>query len=107
MVRVGAFILILALGIYGGIKAWPILRGPSILVENPVSFSIAPRGMLEIRGRTRHTDTLTLNGALVLIDQEGRFMKTLLLPSGGAILSFTATDRFGRTTTEKRVVYIP
>ena len=105
--RFGTLLLIVVLVFYGGVKAWPILRGPSIEIANPNEYSIAPRGLVALSGIAKHTETLTLNGALLLIDQEGRFEKTLLLGSGGAILSLTATDRFGRTTTEKRVIYIP
>jgi hypothetical protein len=105
--RISALIAILALIGYGGIKAWPMIRGPFIELSSPLSYSTAPDGAVTLSGMATHTETLSLNGGLLLMDQEGRFLTTLLLPSGGAILSLTATDRFGRSTTVQRVVYIP
>ncbi len=98
--------LVILLG-YGGIKAWPLLSGPSLEITSPTDYAQADNGFITISGVAHHTESLVLNDGLLLIDQEGRFEKTLLLPSGGAILSLTATDRFGRSVTERRTVYIP
>lgn len=107
MIRTTAAIVLSLLVVYGVIKAVPILMGPSIRIDAPVDFSTSPDGFTTLSGRAVHTQTLTLNGAPFLIDEKGRFEGTLLLPKGGAILSLVATDRFGRTTSETRTVYIP
>lgn len=107
MIRTAAAIVLSLLAVYGVVKAVPILAGPSIQVEAPADFSTSPEGFTTLSGRAVHTQTLTLNGAPFLIDETGRFEGTLLLPKGGAILSLVATDRFGRTTSVTRTVFIP
>ena len=99
-----ALILFLVVG-YGLIKAWPLLRGPEIRLNQEV-MGTAP-GVIILSGRALHTETLHLNGGILLIDSEGNFEKILTLPPGGAILSLTATDRFGRSVYERREVFVP
>jgi hypothetical protein len=97
-------ILILVLG-YGLVKAWPLLRGPEIRLNPEVPGQAA--GVVTISGRAVHTETLLLNGGILLIDSDGNFEKTLTLPPGNAILSLTATDRFGRSVYERHDVFVP
>lgn len=97
-------VLLLVLG-YGFIKAWPLVDGPEIRFNEDISGQ-AP-GVVTISGRALHTETLYLNGGILLIDDKGNFEKTLTLPRGSAILSLTATDRFGRSVYERREVFIP
>ena len=102
---IAAVILFLLLG-YGAYAALPILSGPSLAIVSPDGFQLLPGGHTLIEGTASHAETLWLNGAPLLMDQEGRFKAVLTLPSGGAILSLTATDRFGREITERRSVFV-
>lgn len=106
-VRVFATIILVLLVGYGAVKALPLLSGPSLEVISPAPYASQPDGYLPIRGVAKHTETLIINGGQVLIDQEGRFEKLLLLAPGSAIITLTATDRFGRSITERRSVFIP
>ena len=99
-------LLVLLLG-YGIIKGLPLIMGPSLEISSPEEFSSAPDGFVSLSGVDHYTETLYLNGETLLIDQEGAFQKELLLPSGGGILVLTATDRFGRSVTKERTVYVP
>lgn len=101
-----AVVLLLLLG-YGAIKAFPLIRGPYITIDFPTNYTTFPDGSVTVSGVAHNTEALFLNGGPLLIDPEGRFFKSLLLPSGGAILTLTANDRFGRTTTEQRTVHVP
>ncbi len=105
--RTTAVVVLLILIGYGGFKAWPLLSGPSLSISSPAPYASLPDGYLTIAGTAKHTESLIINDGQVFIDQEGRFSKTLLMPAGGAILTLTATDRFGRSTTERRSVFIP
>lgn len=104
--RTIAAVFLFVLLAYGGVAAWPILSGPSLSIASPASLEILPDGHARIEGVASHAETLWLNGAPLLMDEEGRFMANLTLPSGGAILSLTATDRFGREITERRSVFV-
>jgi hypothetical protein len=48
-----------------------------------------------------------LDGSPLLIDEKGHFSTELVLPVGGAILSLTATDRFGKTESVRRTIFVP
>lgn len=100
-------VLLLALVAYGALEALPLLTGPKLTIESPVRYSNGVEGFVSIQGLAKHTETLTLNGGPLLFDENDRFSQTLLLPRGSAILTLTATDRFGRSVTERRTVFIP
>jgi len=107
MFRTVAAITLALLAGYGVVKAAPLLIGPEIKIDTPLAHQSIPDGFITISGRAIHTQELTLNGAPFLIDEKGRFETTLLLPQGGAILTLTATDRFGRHVSVERGVYVP
>lgn len=92
---------------YGLMVAAPILTGPTLSIASPERFAALPDGHAAIAGTAHHATTLWLNGAPLLMDEDGNFQTTLTLPAGGAILSVTASDRFGREITERRSVFVP
>jgi hypothetical protein len=98
-------VLLLVAG-YGLIKAWPLLSGPDIRISTPGKNAALPDGFLSLSGTAVHTQTLLLDGAPLLIDESGHFQTDLVLPHGNAILTLTATDRFGRSTSEQRTVSV-
>ncbi len=102
---IGAVLLIVVS--YGGIEAWPLIAGPSLAVDVPAQNESFPGGIVTIEGRTSRVAELTINGALALYDQKGDFSSTLTFPRGGSILTFVATDRFGRRVTETRTIFVP
>lgn len=102
---IGAVLLILI--IYGLIEAWPLLTGPSISIDSPTDNAPFPSGIVSVSGEAERVSTITLNGASLLHDQNGGFSSTLTFPLGGSILTFTATDRFGRTVVETRSIFVP
>ena len=102
---IGAVLLVLA-G-YGLIKAWPLMAGPALSIMSPTNNAPFPGGIVSVRGRAERAAAIMLNGAPLLHDQSGDFSSTLTFPRGGSILTFVATDRFGRTVTETRSVFVP
>lgn len=107
MIRIAVAVVLSLLVLYGLKEGYPLIAGPSLSIESPVDYASAENGQILVAGVAKHTETLTLNGGILLIDERGRFSTSLTLPQGGAILSLTATDRFGRSVTERRTVYIP
>lgn len=92
---------------YGLVKAWPLIAGPSLSVVSPADNAAFPGGIVAVQGRVGRASTIILNGAPLLRDQNGEFSSTLTFPRGGSILTFTATDRFGRKVTETRSIFVP
>lgn len=101
-----ALVLLVLVG-YGLREAVPIIAGPSLALRTPTDGMNVPGGILTVSGTTTRATALTLDGAPVLYDQNGSFSSTLTLPHGGSILTLKATDRFGRTVTETRTVFVP
>ena len=97
----------LVLAGYGALKAWPLVAGPSLSVSAPADFATAPDSMVTVTGSVRRTTALSLNGAPLLPDQDGTFRKTLAFAKGASILTFVAADRFGRTVTTTRTIFVP
>lgn len=104
MPRFAVLALLALVLIYGSIKAYPLLRGPQIELSE---LSTNAEGLTILSGTAVHTESLSLNGGSLPIDGEGRFSSRLQLPRGGAILTVTATDRFGRSRTLERTVTTP
>lgn len=93
--------------VYGFIEARSLLAGPSIFIDSPTDNAPFPGGIVSVHGRASRAAEITLNGAKLLHDQNGGFSSTLTFPTGGTILTFTATDRFGRTVSETRSIFVP
>ncbi len=94
-------------GVYGLIEAWPLLVGPTLTIDAPINNASFPDGIVTVQGRSAHAAELTLDGAPLLRDQSGNFSSTLTFPRGGSILTFKATDRFGKTVSETRAIFVP
>lgn len=106
MIKYFTFIVLFILASYGFHEAWPLMKGPTLsidLINNESSSS----GIVTIEGRATRTALLTLNGAPILRKKDGSFSTILTFPRGGSILTFRATDRFGRTLTSARSIFVP
>ncbi len=101
------FGLVLAgLLVYGFIEARPLLMGASLTISSPIDGAAA-EGVVLIAGTSQRATTLTLNGGPLYPDENGDFSSMLALSTGTSILTFTASDRFGRTVTLTRTIYVP
>lgn len=102
--RVLIAVLILAVLGYGGFKLWPLVSGP---IFTDMRVETNPEGLTVLSGSALHTESLTLNGRTLLINEDGSFSKEITFPRGGVILTLSATDRFGRSRSQERTVVIP
>ncbi len=91
---------------YGFIEVRPLALGPSLSIARVAADPAAP-DLITVAGHVARTVALTLDGAPVLPQEDGSFSSTFALPSGGSILTLTATDRFGRSISRTRTVFIP
>lgn len=107
MVRMLIALVLLLIAGYGLVEAWPLIEGPSLVVDSPANNGAYPGGVVTVRGTASRIAMLTLDGAGVVRDADGVFSSTLTFPPGGSILTFVATDRFGRQLTLTRSVFVP
>lgn len=102
---IGAILLIGA-G-YGALEAWPLVAGPTLVIESPENNATFQDGIVRVQGRASRAAQLSLDGAPILHDQDDSFSSLLTFPRGGSILTLVATDRFGRTVTATRNIFVP
>lgn len=107
MTRTLIGIVLALLVVYGITEGWPLLNGPRLSITSPTNDASYPTGTVTISGKVANATALTLDGAPVIPDANGSFSSTFAFPKGGSILTMTATDRFGRTITKTREIYIP
>jgi hypothetical protein len=106
--RTLVFGVLIVLLVYGAIEAWPLVAGPSISITSPTDGETVPGGVLNVSGTALRTSSLTLDGAQLLPDAvNGHFATVLAFPPGASILTFVARDRFGRSRTTTRTIYVP
>lgn len=101
-----SLVLVLLLG-YGMIEAWPLLSGPSLTVQTPTENSSAASGTLSLTGHVSRAVTLTVNGSPLIATEDGAFNAVRTFPHGVSLLTFSATDRFGRSRTVTRQIFVP
>ncbi len=107
MTRALIVLVLTILAGYGFIEAWPLLAGPALSIASPQNGASFPDGIVTVSGSASRIAMLALDGAPVLHDENGNFTTTLTFPRGGSILTFVATDRFGRSVTATRSVFVP
>lgn len=107
MIKYLILAVLLILGSYGLVEAWPLIAGPSLSIDSPANAVSSATGVVNVSGSAARAALLTLDGAPLLHEENGEFRTTLTFPRGGSILTFAATDRFGRTVTATRSIFVP
>ncbi len=107
MIRLVLAALLVAVLLYGGMEAAPLIAGPHIKLSSPTRDTHILDGVVSITGRAKRAESLELNGGPLLIEENGNFAKEITLPKGGAVISLVATDRFGRTDSVRQAVFVP
>lgn len=107
MIKYVLITILAAIALYGAKEAWPLIVGPSLTIDSPIDYASYPSGIVTISGAASHANEITVNGAPVLHDESGSFATILTFPRGGSILTLTAADRFGRTVTATRNIFVP
>ena len=64
-------------------------------------------GIVTVSGKAARAAQLTLDGAPLLHEEDGNFSTTLTFPRGGSVLTFAATDLFGKRVTATRTIFVP
>ncbi|MFA5744725.1 MAG: hypothetical protein WC887_00705 [Candidatus Paceibacterota bacterium] len=99
--------ILLAIIGYGSIEAWPLIAGPSLSILSPENNAPFSDGIVTIKGNAARAAALSINGASVSHEGNGDFSSTLTFPHGSSILTFVATDRFGRKVATTRTIFVP
>ena len=96
------FIVVIGYGIW---ISHDLLFGISMSVTGITDGMTAKTALLDLSGRAKHANDVTLDGRTVAIDQNGVWHDTIALLPGYNIVTVGATDKFGRTMTKSYRVY--
>ena len=86
-----------------------IIVGPTIVITSPsvdeTSFSSST---VEIKGIATRTQSISLNGRAILIDESGNFLETVILSPGYNVETLQGIDKFSHATTASlQLIYKP
>lgn len=100
-------LLILVLAVlfvaYGYYQARNLIQGPSITLTH-IPDRVTNERAFTLTGTARNIVSLTLNGKPVYTNEQGDFTHKLILESGSTIMTLTAEDRYGRTTSVRETL---
>lgn len=102
-VIIAFFILVAAYAVYEGRG---IVQGPAIEIEGRVLEVSEPT--IAIQGKTERIASLSMNGKVIPVTEEGGFSELYVLTPGYNRITLSAQDRYGKTTDRIiEVVYTP
>jgi len=93
------FLIFLSL-LYGGFRAYPLLRGPKITIYNPQDGDPVASTTFELSGQALRAKEITVQGRQIPIGTDGRFTEILVANPPYTILVISATDYYGKTITK-------
>lgn len=89
-------------------RVFSFASGPGLVVQIPqAEISTASEPIAPIEGYAPRATEISVNGAGVFLNESGEFHDRVPLSDGYNIVTVTATDRFGSTETQRRVIMYP
>lgn len=86
---------------YGVFEARKVIEGPKITVISPTVGESVTDKLVTLSGTTENVKTLTINGRILYIDEQGNWNERLMLPPGYNIIELEGVDRFGNKTSQR------
>lgn len=83
-----------------------LLGNPGIEIYSPEDKKQTVENQLQVKGRTDPDNSVSINGNLVRLNNQGEFNYRLRLTSGENEIVIEATSRLGKKTRETRTVYL-
>lgn len=98
VIKAGLFVsAILVVVIYSFFSFKDYIKGPEIIIKEPLNGSTISTSTVMVKGQVLHIQNITINNRPILIDKEGNFTETLLLFPGYNVSVISAKDKFNRT----------
>lgn len=79
---------------------------PALVVASPAEESRFATPLIEVTGTTEKESSLTVNGRELTLDERGNFDENIELPSGVNELQFISRNRFGKTQSVVRHIFV-
>jgi len=94
--NISIVVLILIVIGYSLYTARNLIRGPVLVVSEPIDGALVSTSTVIIRGYAPNAKSITLNDQAILIDEQGNFAEIRLLEQGENVYKLYITDRFNR-----------
>ncbi len=82
------------------------LFNPTLKIDTPKESQSFKTLSIEVSGKTDPDSTLTVENEQITLDRNGNFTKEITVFPGNTTITFTAENRFGRTTVVKRDIIV-
>ena len=94
--------------VFAYFKTHDLLFGKDIVIESPINGQTLKEPFVTIKGRAPGSTLLTVGGAKVIPDQDGKFIKETILGIGYNVIDVVSVDRFNRESSEiLELIYRP
>ncbi|MCX6716258.1 MAG: hypothetical protein NT077_04605 [Candidatus Taylorbacteria bacterium] len=98
LIRIVLLVIVLVVIVgYAVFRSLPYVRGPEIMIFQPINGSTIDSTTMTIAGRAIRVNSLTMNNNVIPIDESGNFKETVIVFPGINIISFDVTDQFKRS----------
>jgi cytoskeletal protein RodZ len=95
--------------VFAGYLIWQvrgILQPPQLAIFAPIEGFVETSAHTVIEGETEPESRLTINGADVMVSEEGKFSAQIDLGAGVNTIQISATKKHGKTTTVTRHIVV-
>jgi hypothetical protein len=86
---------------YGLFQARALISGPSLFVHSPTPGASVAGVMMQVEGVAENVTGVSINGRAITMTLDGTFSEPMVTPDGYGVLLIEATDRFGRSVSER------
>ena len=86
---------------YGLFSSRFLIEGPLIEILSPKNGAVLETGFVTIQGIIKNSQEFSINGRTIFISTDGSFQEKFMLYPNQNYFFFTATDKFGRSQTQK------
>lgn len=93
-----AIVLVIIIVAYAIWRSLNYARGPAITILEPSNGSAVSESSVVITGHADRVNNLLMNGQPISMDQNGGFNQTIIVFPGVNLITFSASDQFGRDT---------
>lgn len=98
-------IIVAVIAGYAAYRSLPYAEGPDIQIYQPLNGSTVASSTVAIIGKASRTNSLSLNGAALQVDELGNFKETIIVFPGLNRITILGSDQFGRKVTYDLIIY--
>jgi hypothetical protein len=93
---------------YAFFQAHNLIFGPRISLISPIDGETYTDQVIHVKGVATNAAYFSIDDMPVLLDKDGNFDESLLLPLGYTIIKLDATDQFGKSIEKTvQIIYQP